>query len=50
MSERDVTLFECLAGDLLDELGYVRSGFSPSVEVTALARRCQAWWYWRTEA
>jgi hypothetical protein len=50
MSERDVTLFECLAGDLLDELGYVRSGFSPSVEVSALAKRCQAWWYWRTEA
>jgi hypothetical protein len=50
MSERDVTLFECLAGDLLDELGYVRSGCSPSVEISALARRCHAWWNWRMAA
>jgi hypothetical protein len=50
MSERDVTLFESLAGDLLDELGYARSSFSPSAEVSALARRCHAWWSWRMGA
>jgi hypothetical protein len=50
MSERDVSLFECLAGDLLDELGYDRSGFSPSADVRVLAGRCQAWWRWKAGA
>jgi hypothetical protein len=31
MSDHDVQLFEALAGDLLDELGYARSGLAPSL-------------------
>lgn len=44
MSERDVELFEALAGDLLRELGYELSvkGFSPEVEDTAA--RLRDWW------
>ena len=37
MSARQVQLFELLAGDLLDELGYERSGSTPSVSVRAEA-------------
>lgn len=37
LSPRQVQLFEVLAGDLLDELGYERSGLEPSAAVRAEA-------------
>jgi hypothetical protein len=44
MSERDVELFEALAGDRLAELGYdrVSSGISPAIH--EVAESCSAWW------
>lgn len=44
MDEADVALFEVLAGDLLDDLGYSRSGIPPSPAVEAEAARCLRWW------
>jgi hypothetical protein len=44
MPERDLQLFEALAGDLLCELGYELGAKDPSPEVLAVAKRCQGWW------
>lgn len=44
MPERDVALFETLAGDVLEELGYPRSTVAPTSAVTDTAVRCQRWW------
>lgn len=44
MPEGDVALFEAIAGDLLEELGYPLSGRTLSPSVEAEARRCQRWW------
>lgn len=44
LSERDLELFEALAGDLLSELGYERSVGDPSPEIEDVAARCRAWW------
>ncbi len=44
MEERDVALFEAIAGDLLSALGYERSIHTPSSEIAAVAERCQNWW------
>jgi glycosyltransferase involved in cell wall biosynthesis len=54
MSKRDIELFEALAGDLLDELGYERTVQRISPDVAALAERCKRWWEaeiaWRERA
>jgi hypothetical protein len=42
LSDHDVQLFEALAGDLLDELGYERSGLAPSLRARVEAAA------WRT--
>ncbi|HET7087176.1 MAG TPA: sulfotransferase, partial [Anaerolineae bacterium] len=44
MRERDVELFEALAGDLLTALGYERGVTTISQEVIAVAERCRRWW------
>ena len=44
MAERDVELFEALAGDLLSSLGYERSVDVISPAIAKLAERCQHWW------
>jgi Sulfotransferase family len=44
MARRDVALFEAIAGDLLDELGYERGTAALAPEIDALAARCQSWW------
>jgi hypothetical protein len=42
---RDVQLFEALAGDLLESLGYPLTQDLPvPPEVTSTARRCRRWW------
>jgi len=44
MRERDVALFEELAGDLLDELGYPRATSGGSPAIADLATRSREWW------
>lgn len=44
MSARDLELFEALAGDLLEELGYRRAVERFSAEVIRVASACRAWW------
>jgi hypothetical protein len=45
LSERDLELFEALAGDLLDALGYARAtGPSVSPSIEAVAARCLLRW------
>ena len=44
MRERDVELFEALAGDLLSALDYERLCDSISPAVEAVASQCRAWW------
>ena len=44
MSERDLELFEALAGDLLSAVGYERAAPPPSPKIAALADRCRRWW------
>ena len=44
MSERDLELFEALAGDLLSDPGYERAVSSISLETAEAAERCQRWW------
>jgi hypothetical protein len=44
MKERDVELFETLAGDLLASLGYARSTRNPSPGIARVAARCRCWW------
>lgn len=50
MDPRDVAVFDALAGDLLQELGYEVSSPSPGESVTARRDRALAWWDdWRAE-
>lgn len=44
MPSRDVELFEALAGDKLETLGYQRSVNTISPEVNSIARECRTWW------
>ncbi|NUR07289.1 MAG: sulfotransferase [Nocardioidaceae bacterium] len=44
MPERDRALFETLAGDLLEEIGYERSVDTVPAEVAEVAERCSQWW------
>ena len=44
MEERDLAVFETIAGDMLTELGYERADDSFSPEVAAVALRCKNWW------
>ena len=44
MAERDVELFEALAGDSLSELGYERASRAISRATTLVADRCRRWW------
>jgi len=44
MTERDLELFEALAGDLLTALGYERGVTTISQKVMAVAERCRQWW------
>jgi Sulfotransferase family len=41
---RELELFEALAGDLLEELGYERAVASVSAETAELAARARSWW------
>jgi hypothetical protein len=44
MAERDLELFEALAGDLLSELGYGRGAPTISPEIAVVAERCRTRW------
>jgi hypothetical protein len=44
LSRTDIQLFEELAGDLLQELGYDRLGDSSPPTVKSAAKRASAWW------
>lgn len=44
MRADDVALFEALAGDQLEALGYPLAGIQLSPEVARRADRCRAWW------
>ena len=44
MAERDLELFEAIAGDLLSTLGYERAVETVSPEIAAVADRCRRWW------
>lgn len=44
MSERDLELFEALAGEQLSMLGYERGCHRISQEVASVAQACEAWW------
>jgi len=44
MTERDVGLFDALAGDLLEELGLERPTVNVSPETTQVASYCRSWW------
>jgi Sulfotransferase family len=44
LANRDVELFEALAGDLLSALGYERGAATISPQIAAVAQRCQRWW------
>lgn len=44
MTDRDIELFEALAGDLLSSLGYERSTSAISPEISRIAERCRGWW------
>lgn len=44
MKERDVELFEALAGDLLSALGYKRGFPTISPEIAAFAEKYRRWW------
>ncbi|MGE5194005.1 MAG: sulfotransferase family protein [Deltaproteobacteria bacterium] len=45
MADRDVALFEALAGDLLADLGYDRAFTTFSPEITSRAESCEHWWH-----
>jgi hypothetical protein len=47
MKQRDVALFEYLAGDVMSDVGYQLDIPAPSAEIRTLAGRCQAWWNWK---
>lgn len=44
LTDRELALFDQLAGDVLDRLGYPASGVSADEEVVATARRARVWW------
>ncbi|MHC5002389.1 MAG: sulfotransferase family protein [Planctomycetota bacterium] len=44
MPAADVELFEALAGDLLEALGYERASSDVSSATAAIAERCRSWW------
>lgn len=44
MQERDVELFEAIAGDALSEAGYERTCRQISPAIEAVADRCRRWW------
>ena len=44
MAERDVELFEAIAGDLLSALGYERAFNTVSPKIATVAERCEKWW------
>jgi hypothetical protein len=44
MSERDVELFEEIAGDLLSILGYERAFKTISSEIAKVGEQCRNWW------
>jgi Sulfotransferase family len=44
MAPKDVELFEAIAGDLLEQLGYERAYSRISPETADIADRCRAWW------
>ncbi len=44
MAERNLELFEALAGDLLSTLGYERGVSTISSEISTVAERCRQWW------
>jgi len=44
MPERELLLFEALAGDVLDACGYERSASRIPPEIDRLAVRCRSWW------
>lgn len=45
MRDRDVELFEALAGDVLEDLAFDRSGERTSNAVAGTARECNEWWH-----
>lgn len=52
MGDRDVALFEAIAGDLLAELGYERAVDTTPPEIAAIAERYRRWWdsrWWDSE-
>lgn len=44
MSHRDLQLFEALAGDLLEKLGYQRGVDTIPTEIQELAKKCEKDW------
>lgn len=44
MAERDVELFEAIAGDLLNDLGYTRFVETIPAEIEEIARQVRQWW------
>lgn len=44
MSPRDVELFEALAGDALEAVGYERVSPGPSARIRGVAEGCRDWW------
>lgn len=50
LPERELMLFEALAGDLLDELAYPRGASQIPAEIHSTASRCQRWWDARRDA
>ena len=45
MEPKDLQVFELLAGELLDELGYARAATQVDPEVVAVATECRRWWH-----
>lgn len=45
MSARDLQIFEALAGDLLDDLGYARAAEPAGPDVAAEVEHCRRWWH-----
>jgi hypothetical protein len=44
MRQRDVELFEAIAGDLLSALGYERGFNRVSPEIAEVCKKCRSWW------
>jgi hypothetical protein len=45
MSPRDLQVFEALAGDLLDALGYPRAAVAMAGDVAGEVEHCRRWWH-----